>query len=117
RGRAAAGGGCRRLRGATGARRGDHAQRQQDGGPTHLEPPTGPPACARGTDRLMVRQGWAGRKGSCRAVYSLPIAMDTTPAPAPAERLSPDFWRFWTGQTISQLGSSFTLFATPLLIF
>ena len=28
-----------------------------------------------------------------------------------------DFKRFWAGQTISQLGSSFTLFATPLLIF
>ena len=31
--------------------------------------------------------------------------------------LSPDFWKFWAGQTISQLGSSFTMFATPLLIF
>jgi MFS family permease len=28
-----------------------------------------------------------------------------------------DFHRFWVGQTISQLGSSFTQFATPLLIF
>jgi MFS family permease len=32
-------------------------------------------------------------------------------------RLSPDFWRFFVGQTISQLGSSFTLFALPLLVF
>src|ERR1700730_5312981 len=32
-------------------------------------------------------------------------------------RLTPDFKRFWTGQTISQLGSSFTQFATPLLVF
>jgi MFS family permease len=31
--------------------------------------------------------------------------------------LSPDFRRFWTGQTISQLGSSFTEFALPLLVF
>jgi MFS family permease len=31
--------------------------------------------------------------------------------------VSPDFKRFWAGQAISQLGSSFTLFATPLLIF
>jgi MFS family permease len=38
-------------------------------------------------------------------------------APSPRASLSPDFWKFWTGQTISQLGSSFTLFATPLLIF
>jgi MFS family permease len=28
-----------------------------------------------------------------------------------------DFKRFWTGQTISQLGSSFTQFATPLLVY
>ncbi len=28
-----------------------------------------------------------------------------------------DFWKFWTGQAISNLGSSFTGFALPLLIF
>ncbi len=33
------------------------------------------------------------------------------------QRLSGDFWRFWTGQTISNLGSSFTFFALPLLVF
>ena len=27
------------------------------------------------------------------------------------------FWTFWTGETISNLGSSFTLFALPLLVF
>ena len=32
-------------------------------------------------------------------------------------RLGGDFWKFWTGQTISTLGSSFTSFAFPLLIF
>jgi MFS family permease len=32
-------------------------------------------------------------------------------------RLGGDFWRFWVGQTISNLGSSFTLFALPLLVF
>lgn len=36
---------------------------------------------------------------------------------APAAALSTDFKRFWAGQTISQLGSSFTQFATPLLVF
>ena len=30
---------------------------------------------------------------------------------------SADFWKFWAGQTISNLGSSFTNFALPLLIF
>jgi hypothetical protein len=38
------------------------------------------------------------------------------PPPSPP-RLSGDFWRFWVGQTISNLGSSFTSFAVPLLIF
>jgi MFS family permease len=33
------------------------------------------------------------------------------------ERLSLDFWKFWGGQTISNLGSSFTMFALPLLVF
>jgi MFS family permease len=28
-----------------------------------------------------------------------------------------DFWTFWTGETISNLGSSFTQFALPLLVF
>lgn len=28
-----------------------------------------------------------------------------------------DFWRFWSGQTISAFGSSFTQFAIPLLVF
>src|SRR5579883_2460782 len=36
---------------------------------------------------------------------------------ASVRRLSGDFWKFWTGQTISNLGSSFTLFALPLLVF
>src|SRR5258706_759220 len=38
-------------------------------------------------------------------------------AQAPKQRLSADFWKFWTGQTISNLGSSVTLFALPLLVF
>lgn len=34
-----------------------------------------------------------------------------------AQRFRSDFWKFWMGQTISTLGSSFTSFALPLLIF
>ena len=34
-----------------------------------------------------------------------------------ARRLTADFWKFWAGQTISNLGSSITLFALPLLVF
>src|SRR5437667_12244813 len=43
--------------------------------------------------------------------------MEQTASSSPRARLSPDFRKFWIGQTISQLGSSFTLFATPLLIY
>src|SRR6266851_483763 len=32
-------------------------------------------------------------------------------------RLSTEFWKFWVGQTISNLGTSFTQFALPLLVF
>jgi MFS family permease len=32
-------------------------------------------------------------------------------------RFQSDFWKFWSGETISTLGSSFTSFALPLLIF
>ncbi len=28
-----------------------------------------------------------------------------------------DFWIYWTGQTTSNLGSSFTIFALPLLVY
>src|SRR6266480_2173876 len=37
--------------------------------------------------------------------------------PGMARRFSPDFRRFWAGQTVFQLGSSFTQFATPLLVY
>jgi MFS family permease len=33
------------------------------------------------------------------------------------DKLSPDFWKFWAGQTISNLGSSFTQWAVPLLVY
>ena len=32
-------------------------------------------------------------------------------------RLRGDFWKFWAGQTCSSLGSAFTLFALPLLVY
>src|SRR5687768_14173930 len=51
--------------------------------------------------------------GASEAEMSANVA---DPAP-PAQRLSGDFWRFWIGQTISNLGSSFTSFALPLLVF
>jgi MFS family permease len=32
-------------------------------------------------------------------------------------KLNTDFWKYWTGQTVSNLGSSITLFALPLLVY
>jgi len=32
-------------------------------------------------------------------------------------KFNSDFWKYWVGQTISNLGSSITLFALPLLVF
>jgi MFS family permease len=37
-------------------------------------------------------------------------------AHAPLWHLKGDFWKFWSGQTISTLGSSVTGFALPLLV-
>ncbi|HEX8599371.1 MAG TPA: MFS transporter [Chloroflexia bacterium] len=42
---------------------------------------------------------------------------DTHVAAAPEHKLSPDFWKLWIGQAISALGSSFTGFALPLLVY
>src|SRR6266481_6350118 len=39
------------------------------------------------------------------------------PTSKQVSRLNSDFWKYWTGQTISNLGSSITLFALPLLVY
>jgi MFS family permease len=44
-------------------------------------------------------------------------AQEDTMATARAKALHTDFWTFWTGQVVSVLGTSFTQFAVPLLIF
>lgn len=38
-------------------------------------------------------------------------------SPQVEHRLSADFWKLWAGQAISALGSSFTAFALPLLVY
>jgi MFS family permease len=43
--------------------------------------------------------------------------MSAASPPSTYQRPSASFWKFWAGQTISNLGSSFTEFALPLLIF
>jgi MFS family permease len=42
---------------------------------------------------------------------------DNTTKKKQARKFNSDFWKYWTGQTISNLGSSITLFALPLLVF
>lgn len=42
---------------------------------------------------------------------------DNSAAEAPEHKLSLNFWKLWAGQAISALGSSFTGFALPLLVY
>src|SRR6266496_4836371 len=42
---------------------------------------------------------------------------DNTTTQKQVRKFNSDFWKYWTGQTISNLGSSVTLFALPLLVF
>jgi MFS family permease len=50
---------------------------------------------------------------SAWVVIGLAVRTDQEPRP----RVSADFVKFWAGQTVSNLGSSVTLFALPLLVF
>lgn len=43
--------------------------------------------------------------------------MNAGPAAESDRGLGGDFWKFWAGQTASNLGGSFTLFALPLLVY
>ncbi len=45
------------------------------------------------------------------------MSMKSTNAATTSSSLGLDFWKFWAGQTISNLGSAFTNFALPLLVF
>ena len=45
------------------------------------------------------------------------MSAEIASTPAPQGGLNIDFWKYWTGETISNLGSSFTQFAGPLLVF
>jgi MFS family permease len=42
------------------------------------------------------------------------LQRDTLPV---SRKFNSNFWKYWTGQTISNLGSSITLFALPLLVY
>lgn len=44
-------------------------------------------------------------------------ARNDTPRRTTGNNFNSDFWKYWTGQTISNLGSSVTLFALPLLVY
>jgi MFS family permease len=49
-------------------------------------------------------------------MMQLPSASNSANAPAGRE-FSADFWKFFCGQTVSNVGSSFTIFVLPLLVF
>src|SRR5579863_523077 len=61
-----------------------------------------------------VNGGRSGSDGTARsgAGWGMSRAQD-----AVQTRRRSDFWIYWTGQTVSHLGSSFTTFALPLLVF
>src|ERR671930_2790891 len=64
----------------------------------------------------MLHRDLSGAPGPCDASVSRGRRLVVkTEVLAQAENL--DFWKFWAGQAISTLGSSFTLFALPLLVF
>src|SRR5258708_12286224 len=42
------------------------------------------------------------------------MAINRNETATPARRLNSDFWKYWAGQTISNLASSIALFALPL---
>jgi len=44
-------------------------------------------------------------------------ARNDTPRRTTGSNFNGDFWKYWTGETISNLGSSVTLFALPLLVY
>lgn len=45
------------------------------------------------------------------------MSASTLQVDAPPKRLSLNFWKFLAGETISSLGTSFTMFALPLLVY
>ncbi|MEO7019897.1 MAG: MFS transporter [Ktedonobacteraceae bacterium] len=45
------------------------------------------------------------------------MSIISTKAPVSHQKLSGDYWKFWTGQTISNTGSVFTRFILPLLVY
>jgi len=51
-----------------------------------------------------------------RIAKELTMQPDTT-TNKQVRKFNSDFWKYWTGQTISNLGSSVTLFALPLLVY
>jgi len=54
---------------------------------------------------------------SIQSVQERHMATPDAVSLTPPRRLNHDFWKFWCGQACSNLGSSFSLFALPLLVF
>src|SRR6266850_6314582 len=59
-------------------------------------------------------------RSPCCSRYRSSMSVTTevcVPLPVPCALMRGDFWKFWTGETISNFGSSITQFALPLLVF
>jgi len=54
---------------------------------------------------------------ACDAGIEVVIGLAVQADQGPRRRVSADFLKFWAGQTVSNLGSSVTFFALPLLVF
>ena len=60
-----------------------------------------------------TRRGWLRMNSTSGTTRTASAATADKATP----RLSTDFWKFWTGQTVSNLGSTVTIFVLPLLIY
>src|ERR1700692_1932834 len=55
---------------------------------------------------------------SCTKIERTAMQENTRTTKEPGgKKLNSNFWKYWTGQTISNLGNSVTLFALPLLVY
>src|SRR5258708_2282715 len=65
----------------------------------------------------MVGAGFAPARSSAKFAKEFTMRANNSTSSKQASKFNSDFWKYWTGQTISNLGSSITLFALPLLVY
>src|SRR5258708_9401154 len=65
----------------------------------------------------MVGAGFAPARSSAKFAKEFTMRANNSTSSKQASKFNSDCWKYWTGQTISNLGSSITLFALPLLVY